>query len=171
MTERQEKKAQFQDSSKSRGPLVMVMVVLLIGVLSLAAWAFWGGKNSGYPAVTAQSGVVAIPASQVSDGKAHFFSYRDGGTTINFFVLKSNDGVIRAAFDACDVCYRDKEGYRQQGDFMICNACEQRFASDKINEVKGGCNPAPLNRDVQDGKVLIRVADLQTGAWYFSAGK
>lgn len=171
MTERQEKKAQFQKPSKSRGPLVIVIAILLVGVLSLATWAFLGGSNGSYPAVKAQNGLIVIPAAEVSDGKAHFFSYRDGSTTINFFVLKSNDGVIRAAFDACDVCYRDKEGYRQQGDFMICNACEQSFASDKINEVKGGCNPAPLNRLVQDGRVLIQVADLQTGAWYFSAGK
>lgn len=171
MTERQEKKAQFQQPAKRRGPLVIVIAILLVGVLSLATWAFLGGSNSSYPSVKAQNGVIAIPAAEVSDGKAHFFSFRDGGTTINFFVLKSNDGVIRAAFDACDVCYRDKEGYRQQGDFMICNACEQRFASDKINEVKGGCNPAPLSRLVQDGRVLIQVADLQTGAWYFSSGK
>jgi uncharacterized membrane protein len=171
MTERLEKKAQFQEPSKKRGPFIAVISVALVAVLALAAWAVLGGKNGSYPPVTAQGGVVTIPAAQVSDGKAHFFSYRDGATTINFFVLKSSDGIIRAAFDACDVCYRDREGYRQDGDFMICNACEQRFASDKINEVKGGCNPAPLNRVVLDGQVVINVADLQTGAWYFAAAR
>ncbi|WP_305046580.1 DUF2318 domain-containing protein [Geoalkalibacter sp.] len=168
MTERQEKKAQFENQSGSRRPVILAAAVVLVAVVAVAAWALLGGQG-GYPAVTAKNGVVAIPVSQVGDGQAHFFSYRDGATTINFFVLKSSDGVIRAAFDTCDVCYRDKKGYRQEGDQMVCNACDQRFASLQINEVKGGCNPAPLERVVRDGQVLISEAALKTGSWYFAA--
>ena len=29
---------------------------------------------------------------------------------------------------------------------MVCNNCGQKFSSDLINEIKGGCNPAPLER-------------------------
>lgn len=170
MTDRQEKKAQFEHQTSSKRPLILGVALVLAVALAAAAWGLFGGAG-GYPAVSAKDGVVAIPASQVSDGKTHFFSYRDGATTINFFVLKSNDGVIRAAFDTCDVCYRDKKGYRQEGDVMVCNACDQRFASDRINEVKGGCNPAPLERVVRDGQVLIPVAALQSGSWYFAAAR
>jgi len=54
--------------------------------------------------------------------------------------VKSADGMIRAAFDACDVCFRGKKGYVQRGDIMICAKCGMKFRTDKINEVKGGCN-------------------------------
>jgi uncharacterized membrane protein len=86
---------------------------------------------------------------------------------IDFFVLKSHDGVLRAAFDACDVCYRERQGYRQQGDEMICVNCGQRFSSDRINEVKGGCNPAPLARNLANGNLVINEQDLRLGARYF----
>jgi len=36
-----------------------------------------------------------------------------------------------------------------------------------VNEVKGGCNPAPLERQVQGDKVLLKVADILTGKTYF----
>jgi uncharacterized membrane protein len=42
-----------------------------------------------------------------------------------------------------------------------------RFHSAKVNEVKGGCNPAPLERRVENGKLLIRVSDLNEGKAYF----
>ncbi|HEY7527662.1 MAG TPA: Fe-S-containing protein, partial [Candidatus Deferrimicrobiaceae bacterium] len=63
------------------------------------------------------------------------------GRQFHYFVLRSSDGTYRAAFDACDVCFRANRGYRQEGDLMVCNQCGQTFPSVKINEVKGGCNP------------------------------
>ncbi|MDO3379365.1 DUF2318 domain-containing protein [Geoalkalibacter halelectricus] len=167
MTDRQEKKAQFEQQGSNKKPLLVVAAVVVAALLAVAGWGLLGGGSGGYPAVAAQNGMVSIPAAQVSDGKAHFFSFRDGNATINFFVLKSSDGVIRAAFDACDVCFRDRLGYRQDGDSMVCIACNQRFASTQINELKGGCNPAPLDRVVRDGMVLIAEADIKAGVGYF----
>jgi uncharacterized membrane protein len=105
--------------------------------------------------------------SDLKDGKAHFYTIKAGGKTVNFFVMKSSDGIIRAAFDACDVCYREKKGYREEGDYMVCNNCGQRFPSRKINEVKGGCNPSPLNRTIVGNNVVLKVNDIQSGAFYF----
>jgi uncharacterized membrane protein len=76
---------------------------------------------------------------------------------------------MRAAFDACDVCYREKKGYRQEGMFMVCNNCDQRFRTDLVNEVKGGCNPAPLERRVEGNEIVIRTADIAKGGWYFQS--
>ena len=86
---------------------------------------------------------------------------------MNFFVVKSNDGVIRAAFDACDVCFPAKKGYTQDGDFMICNNCGRRFHSSRINVVEGGCNPAPLQREVIGDQLVIKTSDVIPGARYF----
>lgn len=117
--------------------------------------------------VTAQDGIIQLPVGDFTDNKAHFYTFQDAGKIIPFFVLRSYDGVIRAAFDACDVCYAAKKGYHQEGDEMVCNNCGTRFPSNKINEVKGGCNPGPLTREVKGDSVVIQVTDVQAGAVYF----
>ena len=79
--------------------------------------------------------------------------------------------MIRAAFDACDVCWREGKGYEQKGDFMICRNCGRRFASVRINEVQGGCNPAPLARAIRGDSVVLQVKDILEGGKYFAFGK
>jgi uncharacterized membrane protein len=66
------------------------------------------------------------------------------------------------------VCWPANKGYFQEGDFMVCRNCGRRFASVKVNEVKGGCNPAPLRRAVNNNQVVLRVADILEGRPYFN---
>ena len=111
---------------------------------------------------------VTYPESLFNDGKARFFVFKmPEGIKIRYFILKSPDGVIRSAFDACDACWREGKGYAQKDEFMVCKNCGKRFHTNKINEVYGGCNPAPLVRVVQDGKVVIRSEHLLQGKKYF----
>lgn len=111
---------------------------------------------------------VRYPVTQFDNGQAqHYYLNGPKGVVIRFFILKSSDGIIRAAFDACDVCYRANKGYTQKGDVMVCNNCGLEFKSTKINEVKGGCNPSPLKRKIKDGQVVIRINDIMAGAQYF----
>jgi len=115
---------------------------------------------------------VSYPVKNFQDGKARFYQYKAGdGTIIKYFIIKSSDGVIRAAFDACDVCWPEGKGYEQKGDYMVCRNCGKRFASIKVNEVKGGCNPAPLNRQVIGDQTVIKVKDILEGRQYFSFSK
>jgi uncharacterized membrane protein len=51
---------------------------------------------------------------------------------------------------------------------MVCRNCGRRFASVLINEVKGGCNPAPLHRTIQDDQLIIKVEDIVQGQTYFN---
>ncbi len=119
------------------------------------------------PLLEPVDGELKIPLARISDGKAHHFKVKaNDGTMVTFFVLKSRDGVIRAAIDACDVCYRAGKGYVQKGDFMVCINCRQRFASSRINVVKGGCNPAPLNREVRGDFLAISMKDINANKWY-----
>lgn len=114
------------------------------------------------------NGVVTIPVNQVLDGKAHFYQFVDGGKNISFFVVKGTDGAVHAAFDACDVCFQEKKGYLQEGNFMVCRNCSMKFATNKIGPMAGGgCNPSPLNF-VQDTKTIaIKADDLKSGARFF----
>jgi uncharacterized membrane protein len=115
---------------------------------------------------------VIYPVKTFQNGDARYYSHPVGnGVTIKYLVLKSSDGVIRAAFDACDVCWREGKGYAQKGDYMICRNCGRRFASVRINDVQGGCNPAPLTRTIKGDKVVLQVKDILEGGKYFDFGK
>ena len=37
--------------------------------------------------------------------------------------------------------------------------------------MKGGCNPHPLNRQIVDGNVVIKIPDILEGARYFQLAK
>jgi len=111
---------------------------------------------------------VTYPEKAFDNGKAKHFTYKtDDGVTIRYFIIKSSDGVIRAAFDACDVCWQANKGYTQNGDFMVCKNCGKKFPSARVNEVQGGCNPAPLVRKMENGNLVIQVADLLQGKRFF----
>ena len=146
--------------------LILALGLLLGGGLSGRAQAFLGLFN-GPAKVSPKNGEVRLPLKDLADGKARHYVYASGTTEIPFFVVQSSDGVARAAFDACDVCYPARKGYSQDGAYMICNNCGQRFHVSRINEIKGGCNPAPLARRVDGSELVIRTADLDTGAAYF----
>ncbi len=120
-----------------------------------------------YPLVEAQDGKIRLPLSTFDDYQARFYTYMYKGRPIEFFVVKSRDGVVRAAFNACDVCYPARKGYHQEGDVMVCNNCGRRFPTNRINIEQGGCNPAPLNRAVEGDTLIIRVQDLLAGLAYF----
>ncbi len=111
---------------------------------------------------------IFYAASLFDDGKARHFEYKNKNITIKYFVLKSSDGLIRAAFDACDVCWPSGKGYFQEGDHMVCRNCGRRFASVLINEVKGGCNPAPLARRIEGDRLIFEVKDILEGTQYFN---
>jgi uncharacterized membrane protein len=160
-------------SSKSMGAIMGVVVAVVL--MAAGVWLFnpagindGAGKVNQAATSSTTNTEVILDAAQFDGGKARHFAYMTPeGIQVRYFVLKSSDGVIRAAFDACDVCWRANKGYTQDGDVMICNNCGRRFASVKVNEVKGGCNPAPLMRNVVDGKVIIKVADIMGGRRFF----
>ena len=162
----------MKNISKLARILTPSITLALIGmaVLLLAAHqeAFANNFTVAAVDVKPQNGLFAFPVSEFQDGKARHFNFKiSPSQSIRFFVIKSSDGVIRAAFDACEVCYRAKKGYAQQGDNMVCLNCGMKFKSVKVNEVTGGCNPSALKRTVKDGNVIISQQDLLVGAKYF----
>ena len=156
---------------------------LLVGFLIVVAAAA-AGSGAGWfgtlfqksPAETAKAAgvvetaeTVKIPLKSLESGKAIFLRADLGGQQIHYFALKSSDAVYRAAYDTCDVCFRANRGYRQEGDLMVCNNCGQQFPSVKVNEVKGGCNPAPLAREVDGEYLVIQKRDIAAGAPFFTS--
>ena len=180
----QSKKAQVlgNNTPKSNYWILIVITAVALASLGTGLWVYQSSAGSPTIAQTAPhiqtavsesqtpaAEIVVHAASDFENGQARHFSYDSpDGIKVRYFVIKSADGVIRAAFDACDVCWRSNLGYKQDGDFMVCGNCGRRFPSTQVNEVEGGCNPAPLLRQVQGDQVQIKVADILAGARFFN---
>ena len=174
-SEREGKRAQFADEaggakSKNTFKILALVALLVAGLAVYFVMASSGGRAAevaGVGPLKTEGGRVSIPASELNE-KARFYEYKTAsGKTVSFFAVRSADGVYRAALNACDVCFAGKQGYRQEGEDMVCNKCGMHFPSSKINEVKGGCNPIGLERKVEGGHVHIDARGLEAGAGYF----
>lgn len=120
-----------------------------------------------FKVVQDKNGSIEFSQKDFIIGTPKFYIYRFNDTSVRFLVMRSSDGVFRAAFDGCVICYRAKKGFHQEGDYTVCNNCGNRYPSVRINTETGSCNPIPLNRVSKNGKVIITVADLRGGIGYF----
>jgi uncharacterized membrane protein len=142
----------------------LTILVSLTVAGSVWAWNFTQPAQDVKPA----NGAFNFPADMFKDGKAKHFQYTAAdGQKIRFFVVQDATGKLRAALDACEVCFKAKKGYIQQGSDMICVNCGQKFKVDKVGDFKGGCNPHPLKIQVAGDGAVITEADVAAGARYF----
>jgi uncharacterized membrane protein len=173
---REKKKAEFSEPSKRKNKTTIILIVVLLALAGLGVYLV-AGVSKDNPAATA---VATSPPSSPVDSRdirislsdlsstAKFFDYKlSDNKPVRFFVIKSSDGVYRAALDACDTCYHAKKGYHQEGDDMICNNCGLRFHSSQINEVHGGCNPVGLPRTIEGNQLVIKASELESRGTYF----
>lgn len=142
----------------------MVLALLLASVTPAQAFFDMLAAHRG---LSLSGGSVAIPVADLKTDEARFYKVKTGGKEIKFFAVRTADGKVRTAFDACDVCWPSKKGYKQDGQFMICVNCGQKFHLRQVGDVYGGCNPSPLASAVQGDKVVVTEAALGAGAKYF----
>ena len=153
---------------------MLAMVAIGVLVVTVATYLFMtnrqksGAVIDGKYSASSTANQVAYPVNHFDDGKARHYEYKTAEFTIKYFIIKSSDKIIRAAFDACDVCWPAGKGYIQQGDVMVCRNCGRKFASVLVNEVKGGCNPTPLTRTVEGDQLIIKVKDILEGKQFFN---
>jgi hypothetical protein len=182
--------AQLDRSGAGRWFAILATTAILMGVLSFlgldsaVAYATDTGSESGTARPLAQAmattghepfflvtaneaGEVRFPIAEFADGVAHFYTFMANGLPVEFFVVHTPDNVIRCAYDACDICYHAKLGYRQDGSVMVCNNCGNRFATQQIGIARGGCNPAPLAARIVGDQLVIATQDLTAGLSYF----
>ena len=139
-----------------------LIISIIILVIAIALFAFRGSITGN---VIGSSNDFKISLSEISE-QAVF--YEQNG--IRFFVIKAKDGTIKTAFDACDVCYSNNKGYRQEGDYMICNNCGNKYPISGLgteNKAGGGCWPGYLPSKIQGDYLTIRQKEINKGAYRF----
>ncbi len=149
------------------GIVVVVVAAVSAGMLD-GLFKKSPAENAKAAGVVETADAVKIPLKALDPGKALSLSLESEGRRLYYFALKSQDGAYRAALDACDVCYLTNRGYRQEGDLMVCNNCGQTFPSNRIGEIKGGCNPHPLARGIEGQYLVIKRADIVAGKEHFA---
>ena len=144
-----------------------LLILLVVAPLALVGFFLFKGKTGS--AVLAYDEVVKIPLSEIS-GTAKFYDYDSNGVNIKYFAVKASDGSIKTAFDACDVCYRSRKGYRQEGNDMVCNNCGNRYAISGLgtkNLKGGGCWPGYLPSKIDGDYLIVGEKDLESGRYRF----
>lgn len=141
--------------------LLILMILTLAGMLAACS-------SGSHKAVQADGNVVKTPLAELQPQQASFYRITLDGKEIRFFAVKGSDGRIRTALDACDVCFKERKGYQQQGDVMLCRNCNLTFPIDRIGPSSvGGCNPHFLPSLVTADQLLLPVAELKQGARFF----
>lgn len=188
---RETKRAQFSEPEKSKSKTSLILIVVLIAAVAAVAYVVMSQtedkptviaaqpeaakaaepSSPGNPKTPANAGAeseLRVPLADVAGGRAKFFDYTlANNQQVRFFVVKSSAGDYRAALDACEVCAHAKQGYRQDGDDMVCNNCGKKFATALIGKISGGCHPVGLTTTAEGDSLVIKKAELENGKKYF----
>lgn len=139
------------------------LTLILVLILSAAC----SNLPKEHKVVTAKEGVLSIPASEVNDGKVHFYTYKKSGKRINFFIRTAGTGKLSAYFDACYICYKKKKGYHEEGTDLICNECKLKFRlADEVWENKD-CSPILFKSKLENNNLTIKTEDIEKGSKLF----
>jgi uncharacterized membrane protein len=155
--------------------------IVVLGIVALGVMIYLGGctsttqnnentntKNTNNSAPQQNETEVRIPLSDI-DTTASFYSYDSDGVTVRYFAVKDAQGAVHVAFDACDVCYEAKKGYKQVGVQMQCLNCGKQFAITSIGteNTAGGCWPSYLDMKIDGNDMVIKIADLEAKSFMF----
>ena len=86
----------------------------------------------------------------------HLFTVNVDGQSLRFMVIKKPNGY-GTALDACRIC--GAEGYRQDGQNVVCRHCGSAIYVPSIGEA-GGCNPVGVPSHIAGGDLVMDVSAL-----------
>ena len=153
--------------SVTRADWLIVTVLILLGAVGLVLSRQREGVPQSFTTV-GPGGDVRVSLADMATGEARFIQYLTlSGSEVRFFVVRSTDGVTRAALDACQPCYREGRGYRQVGSHMVCIYCRKSFHSAFIDQAADGCHPVPVERIIEGNALIVRASALEKGASFF----
>ena len=155
--------------------------LVVLGIVALGVMIYLGGctsttknndnanKNTDYNTPPRQNQTeIRIPLSDIGT-TASFYPHDSDGVTVRYFAVKDTQGTVHVAFDACDVCYEAKKGYKQIGTEMQCLNCGRQFAITSIGteNIAGGCWPSYLGMEIDGNDIVIKKTDLEAKTYMF----
>jgi high-affinity iron transporter len=158
-----EKRLLESQSRRQRNWMMAAAIASLTVILVLTADFIYARANSAPPAarpINAIGDIVRVPVSEVQDGSMHLFTVNAGGQSLRFMIIKKPNGW-GVALDACRIC--GAEGYRQDGQNVICRHCASAIYIPSIGD-QGGCNPIGVPSRVDGGELVIDISSLTQAA-------
>ena len=141
---------------------------ILISFLSLSILRYHVGKEvplSPPENYVIENGMAIIPLEELEDDKLHRYQYiSENKISMRFIAIKKSEGAYGIGLDACDIC--GPSGYFERNGDVICKLCDVVMNKATIG-FPGGCNPVPLPYILHDGKIKIKVEDLEKESYRF----
>lgn len=159
---------------KSKQRVIVSFIIIAIVSISFIMITIGGNEDSLDNRTINESTVkskdeVIIPLSDISD-EVSFYSFDSDGVKIKYFAVRDSEGDVHVAFDACDLCYNEKKGYRQIGDVMKCINCGNQYPINGLGteNTYGGCWPSYLPIEIDEENITIKITDLESKRYMFS---
>jgi len=160
-----EKRLLGSQQRRQRNWMIAAASACLAVILVLTADFIYVRANSAPPSAEtiAASGrshdELRVPLSEVQDGNLHLFTVHvsnaaAGDQAFRFVVIKKPQGW-GVALDACRIC--GAEGYRQDGQNVICRHCGAAIYVPTVGE-SGGCNPIGVPFSVDGSDIVVNVS-------------
>jgi len=146
-------------------PWVLIGAVVILAAALIPFWL--SGPNLTGAIVNTED--IKIPLSEITS-QAKWYEYDAEGVKVRFFAVRASDGSVKTGFDACDVCYTSKKGYRQEGGYMVCNNCGNKYPINGLgveNKKTGGCWPGYLPSIIKENALVINKLNLEEGKKFF----
>jgi len=158
-----EKRLLESQNRRQRNWMMAAAVASLTVILVLTADFIYARANSAPPAarpIEAAGNIVRVPVAEVQDGSMHLYTLHAGEQSLRFMIIKKPNGW-GVALDACRIC--GAEGYRQDGQNVICRHCASAIYIPSIGD-QGGCNPIGVPSHLDGGDLLIDISSLTQAA-------
>lgn len=139
-----------------------------LGISYLLGISLIVSASRGYdpaPVPITPTDAIRVPLRDVEGKPMVKYTAKVGGVDVRFFVIRSSEGKIAVALDACNIC--PLKGYFLNGEQVICRNCGAPIAFDTIG-TPGGCNPVPLKATIEKDEVVISLQALAHGMSRFA---
>jgi len=158
-----EKRLLDSQNRRQRNWMMAAAVASLTVILVLTADFIYARANSAPPSarpIEAVGNIVRVPISEAQDGAMHLYTVKAENQSLRFMIIRKPNGW-GVALDACRIC--GAEGYRQDGQNVICRHCASAIYIPSIGD-QGGCNPIGVPSHVDGGDLVIDIASLTQAA-------
>lgn len=146
---------------------ILLVVLFLAGVL-FADYVLDDARGEQTQVQPAKDGTVRIDIASLEASEVRFFHFINyANQEAEFFVARDPENQLQVAFDANEICYKKRRGYRDEGEWVVCNACDKSFRLAEVNDGGGGCKPVPLEFQVQGDQLVLQEDEILRGWRYF----